>query len=412
MPKKQQVRKKLPEGVIPRGEKFVARPYIPGHGHEWIGTFDDPEVAGEEAQRVMDELCRRAPSKETIRSFKNRWIVKPKDGSEKWGGDYPRKKASTNENYEREAERFAKQHGPTKLRDFKRIDARRLARENPGMALRIRAMFSDAVDEGLIAENVFYGLKAINTGGEQGRRDIVVVSKEEFELLVQIAKDVHPNYDFWQIVVIAGEVGVRPSEIWGFEHCDVDPGEEEVTVRRQIYKGRVQTPKSGKVRTIVLPPRAAEAYTTLPRYRPILMTDEKGRERLVDLVVRNKSGSPMGPTSLHRYWEKVRTTFEATLDPERRAEFREARDPERPEMDFYELRHRCATNMVEMFRENGEDGYADVAMQLGHGDEGELVRKLYGHPSDVLARKRVKRLFNKPEVQPLRPVKGKEAANG
>lgn len=400
------------DGVMPRGEKWVARPYITGHGHVWVGTFDDEDLAIEEADRVRDELRTLPPSRETIRSFKNRWIKKPEPGSEEWRGDYPRKKPSTNENYEREAERFAKLHGDTRVRDFKRIDARRLAREIPGMAQIARAMFSDMMDEGLINENVFFGLKSINKGGEQGRRNIVVVTAAELELLVQIAKDAHPDYDFWQIVVLAAEVGWRPSEAWGTERTNFAVAAEEVTIRRQIYKGRMQTPKNDRERTVILTPDAAAAYETLPRYSPLVLVDERGRKRQMDLAIRNKSGKPMGPTTLHHYWEVVRTTFEASLDPERRDEFREARDPAHPKMDFYELRHFCATKLLELFRENGEDGCADVAIQLGHTDEGELVRGLYGHPDDALARKRLKRLFKKPDVQPLRPVEDKEASNG
>ena len=48
----------------------------------------------------------------------------------------------------------------------------------------------------------------------------------------------------------------------------------------------------------------------------------------------------------------------------------------RPAMDFYELRHYCATRLLEAGISD-----ADVAVQLGHTDGGELVRKVYGHPT-------------------------------
>ena len=46
-------------------------------------------------------------------------------------------------------------------------------------------------------------------------------------------------------------------------------------------------------------------------------------------------------------------------------------------MDFYELRHYCATRLLERGVSD-----ADVAVALGHTDGGELVRRVYGHPAE------------------------------
>ena len=46
-------------------------------------------------------------------------------------------------------------------------------------------------------------------------------------------------------------------------------------------------------------------------------------------------------------------------------------------MAFYELRHFCATHLLEL-----GVSHADVAVQLGHTDGGALVMSTYGHPSD------------------------------
>jgi integrase len=45
-------------------------------------------------------------------------------------------------------------------------------------------------------------------------------------------------------------------------------------------------------------------------------------------------------------------------------------------MNFYELRHFCATHLLEL-----GVSHADVAVQLGHTDGGALVMCTYGHPS-------------------------------
>ena len=53
----------------------------------------------------------------------------------------------------------------------------------------------------------------------------------------------------------------------------------------------------------------------------------------------------------------------------------------RPELDFYELRHCSATMLLER-----DATPWDVAQQLGHTDGGQLVVELYGHPSEAGAR--------------------------
>ena len=61
----------------------------------------------------------------------------------------------------------------------------------------------------------------------------------------------------------------------------------------------------------------------------------------------------------------------------------------RPEMDFYELRHFCATYLLERGLSP-----SDVAVQLGHTDNGALVMSTYGQPSEDAARRRIRRAFD------------------
>ncbi len=42
-----------------------------------------------------------------------------------------------------------------------------------------------------------------------------------------------------------------------------------------------------------------------------------------------------------------------------------------------------------------------IALQFGHGDGGELVRKLYGHPDARLARERVREAFRQAPTAPV-----------
>jgi integrase len=67
----------------------------------------------------------------------------------------------------------------------------------------------------------------------------------------------------------------------------------------------------------------------------------------------------------------------------------------RPGMDFYELRHFCATLLLD----DMGISHADVAVQLGHTDGGKQVMKTYGHPSEDKARERIKRAYQGRVVQ-------------
>ncbi len=54
------------------------------------------------------------------------------------------------------------------------------------------------------------------------------------------------------------------------------------------------------------------------------------------------------------------------------------------DLDLHELRHACATLLLERGL-----APADVAVQLGHTDGGRLVMTLYGHPNEDRARDRL-----------------------
>jgi hypothetical protein len=68
-------------------------------------------------------------------------------------------------------------------------------------------------------------------------------------------------------------------------------------------------------------------------------------------------------------------------------------------MDFYALRHFCCAHLLNTLGHEAED----VAYQAGHTDGGVLIRKLYGHPSESLARQRLKETFGR-KVRPLHVV--------
>ena len=109
---------------------------------------------------------------------------------------------------------------------------------------------------------------------------------------------------------------------------------------------------------MILPPPGRDALRDVPSRVdvPWLFVTRKGRR--------------LSKSSLLYYWRPVRARFG------------------RPSMDFYELRHFCATHLLEL-----GVSHADVAVQLGHTDGGALVMSTYGHPSEDRAQ-RLKRAYS------------------
>ena len=369
-------------GVKRRGEKWTARPYVPGRGHIWAGTFDSEQEAVRAAIARIEEERRLPAHKETIGTFAARWVR-----------DFPRPKESTNDRYRADAARFAREFGERKLHEITVPEARTYARAHRHDLGALRAMFTDARRDGLVLENPFAEL-GIPKG--PGRSEIVVVTAQELDKLADLALSIHGR-DFGpvvrSIVLFAANTGLRPGELAGLDWCDVDFEAETIHVRQQFHKRRLTLPKSGRTRRVFLPPPAAQALREMPRR---VHTEH---------VFAGKEGQRITQGALSGYWRSVRATFEATLDPPRLAEFQRA-NPGKPAVEFYSLRHYCATHLVEQ----GVESWI-VAKQLGHEDGGRLVEKVYGHPRDEIARERLRRVYGQ-NVQPLRAVDDAEEATG
>lgn len=165
-----------------------------------------------------------------------------------------------------------------------------------------------------------------------------------------------------------GFTGARPGEAFALEWTDVR--DDQVTISKtRDGEGNIKPPKNGKPRIIVIPPRALEGLRQMPRTFG------------TDFVFVTKRGRPFNKGHLQRYFEPVRAAYG------------------RPGLTPYELRHACATALLE----RGVSPM-DVAQQLGHSDHGRLVQDLYGHPLEAGARQRIRQAFGA-SVTPVRSVR-------
>lgn len=340
--------------IVNRDGRYGVVVYDPAtKGKRWVGTF----ASRREAKDAEREASRRRVS----------WTrLTGEELAVLWLSHHPRAAVATQRNYKYALQKFRKDFGRSRLSDLDRVTARAWALAQPQSNVRaVRAMFNDAINDGLHpGPNPFAGLRLEQP---RGRKDLIALKEVELQALADKALAVLGDYGptFRAMILFAGYVGLRPGELFALERGDVRA--DEVVIRQSLDgTGKLKLPKNNRERIVILPPPARAALSdVMPRIGvPWLFVTKRGRQ--------------LREPSLTYYWHPVRAAYG------------------RPEMDFYELRHFCATHLLELGLSP-----ADVAVQLGHTDGGALVMSTYGHPSEDAARERLKRAFSA-KLAPLR----------
>lgn len=335
-------------GVHKRGEKFVAQGWDATEGKNvHLGTFDTKkEAKAALAKRQLDQPL----SAITVAEWRTRWLATPA-----W-------RTSTMKHNTERTSRFAAAHGSKKITKINRTIARDWVDERPGDLTALSAMFGAAQyadnehGDPLLAYNPFSKLGKRKAAKRDLRADWL--GEDDLRRLEEAALLVHGESvgrTLACMIRFAAETGVRPGELYLIEHGDLDVDAGVLHVRRALSKqGLVELPKNGQQREVVLSATAAQAAATAP-------AGDTAR------IFSTRAGRRWDQRSLSAHW-----------GPVKRAAGREA-------MHFYELRHYCATRLLELGLRDDE-----VAVQLGHTDGGELVRKVYGHPNNRRALDRVR----------------------
>lgn len=330
--------------IIKRGDRYGVRIYRAGK-QEWVGTFATRREA-KAAERA--ELTRVHPANEkTVTEF-----------VEWWKEHCPRPRASTNRHNAYMVKPFVRDFGSVRMSDVTPDRAQEWARANQASHPVVRALFNDAKRNGAVTSNPFANLRLSQS---KGRKGLSALTEDELHELADVALAALGAYGptFRAVILFAGYVGLRPAELFCLRWSDVDFAAQTVHISKSLGStGEVTLPKNGEARTVVLPPAAAAALRGMPRRAdsPYLFTTTTGQR--------------FSKTSHYYYWSQVRAAAG------------------RPGMDFYELRHFCAT---ELLRREVSPGA--VAVQLGHTDGGALVMSTYGHMEDAIARARVLKAF-------------------
>ena len=320
--------------------------------------FDPPanERQGKAIERAaLNARDQRRPGHrdETCDAFTGRWTV-----------DFARPAEATNVHNAERASLFGEEFKGRPMRTVTRTEARKWAKENPSRLPAVRAMFSDALDDRLVDENMFARLGHKNN---TGREDITVLTRNEVETLARLAERVHGG-DFGleagAMIEWAAYTMMRPGEVSAARHSLLDG--DTYHLRRQFNSTvrRETAPKHNSSGTIYVPDPALDAI----RRKPRRMGD--------DLIFRTARGRQFRQESIHRMWVPIRAAFTETVAETHHLRLRLEEDP-KDFLDFYELRHFGASYMLNEL----EIEPWVIAEQLRHTDGGVLVVQLYGHPS-------------------------------
>jgi integrase len=270
---------------------YVGRVYLgggrKGRRYKWVGRFPTKKARDDAVAAARVELQRAAPSGDlTCSEWAERFLTR-----------YRREHKESSYDAARSGlRRFLADFGDRLLRSINRPEAMDWAdRVPPSSVPTVVTLFGAAVDAELIDRNPFRRL----THRSRGRSDHHPPTEDELSLLLD-ACSIHGWYaaTMRSLITFAAYTGLRPGELFALEWSDVAFDAMRVHVRRRVYKGHVDLPKSGRTRTVAMPPLARDALLGLSRETTLVFTSKRGK----------RLSAPM----LSGYWGKV--TARADMD--------------------------------------------------------------------------------------------------
>ena len=337
--------------------RYLARVHV-GNGRYVNAKTRDTRKEAERDEAKL-KLSGRRVQRRTIKWYSERFL-----------DEYQRRaKESSYDTARASLAPFVDDYGSRTLDSFERVEAKDIAAKlKPHRVPILVTFFNAAVDDDLIDRNPFRGLGRRT----EGRSNEDPPTEAEFAKLLEACaalKDYAPRMR--ALVTFAAYSGMRPGELYALEWGDIDFERMRIMVSRNVYKGRLQSPKDNQPREISLTPPARDAILGQPRTSPLVFTSKQGKR--------------LSQPTLSGYWGKV--LVKAGL-----------------EFDFYHAtKHYCAHYLwvVKGLSERA------VAEQLGHELDKDMrwkLRKVYGHGS-VGALDEIDRAFSTAEVIPLREAK-------
>jgi integrase len=203
------------------------------------------------------------------------------------------RKRSSYDTVERELRRFRRLYGDELVAHATPLLAEEWATTVPRSSLpRIRAVFGYATRLEILARNPFDGI-----GGprSRGRADEHPPTIKELQALLD-ACDVLGDYAprMRDLIEFAGLTLMRPGELYELRYPDIDLRANRIHVHRRVFRGQLDTPKTGR-RTIALVPPARAIVLRQPT-----------RTRDDGLVFATKTGQRLATSTVSGYWAQIK----------------------------------------------------------------------------------------------------------
>ena len=129
----------------------------------------------------------------------------------------------------------------------------------------LRRVLNLAVRDGLIAQNPANGIgRLISRVTRSGATEVAQVqawTREEVETLLRVAEEHEPRFAVLLRFLLS--TGARRGEALGLRWEDLDFDRGRITIRRAMTRGITVTPKSGRSRTISMPPTLAPRHSSI-----------------------------------------------------------------------------------------------------------------------------------------------------
>ncbi len=240
------------------------RTSVPGvyrRGGRYVVTFTDP--AGRRRKRSAATMAEARALKAALATdvargdYRELSDVRFDDYAREWVRTYQGRtgrgiRPTTLEEYRRDLENDAIPFfGRCRLAEIEPRDIRAFARRLSDRGLApttvrvivapVRALFATAAEDGLIRSNPCSGIRLAGRRppGEEPRDSKRALTEEELTRLIE------ETPERWRLLVrFLSQTGLRIGELIALRWEDVDLGARRVSVRRRIYKGTVDVPKS------------------------------------------------------------------------------------------------------------------------------------------------------------------------
>jgi integrase len=220
------------------------------------------------------------------------------------------------------------------------------------MKSAIAGVLSLAVDDNVLQGNPAHRLgKVIRP--KQVHEEIDPLTRDELGLLLSVCKEHFPAH--YPMALTLARTGIRLGEVITLQWGDIDFHGRFINVRRNLSRGKIQTPKNGKSRKIDMSQQLTATLKEL-RHARKLEAIKKGWGGVPEFVFVNESGYLLDKNN----WRK--RVFYRVLE---KAGLRQIR--------VHDLRHTFASLLIQ-----AGESLAYVRDQLGHHSI-KVTVDIYGH---------------------------------